>query len=77
MTTECVLNFHYDKDDKSPIEWYTMMKKNGKTLGDRIDVILFDQLKIKEFLGTPPEKLSKLEKWGLFLTQMMRQRKNI
>ena len=63
-----VLDFHYDKDDKSPIEWYTMRKDNGGKLSDRLNIILFDLVKIKRLLGTPPEKLSKLEKWGLFLS---------
>ena len=63
-----VLDFHFDKDDKSPIEWYTMKKDDGGRLSDRLNVIFFDLLKIKKLVGTPPENLSKLEKWGLFLS---------
>ena len=63
-----VLDFHFDKDDKSPIEWYTMQKDSGGRLSDRLNVIFFDLLKIKKLFGTPPENLTKLEKWGLFLS---------
>ncbi|MBR6144906.1 MAG: PD-(D/E)XK nuclease family transposase, partial [Treponema sp.] len=63
-----VLDFHFDKDDKSALEWYTMRKASGGKLGERLNVIFFDLLKIKKLLGTPPEKLTKLEKWGLFLS---------
>lgn len=63
-----VIDFHYDKDDKSPVEWYTMKKDNGSRLSDRLNVIFFDLVKIKDLFGTPPENLTKLEKWGLFLS---------
>ncbi|MBQ2464406.1 MAG: PD-(D/E)XK nuclease family transposase, partial [Treponema sp.] len=42
-----VLDFHFDKDDKSALEWYTMRKASGGKLGERLNVIFFDLLKIK------------------------------
>ncbi len=63
-----VLDFHHDKDDKSPLEWYTMQKDDNGKLSDRLNVMFFDLVKIKELFGRPPEELSKLEKWGLFLS---------
>ncbi len=58
----------FDKDDKSPLEWYTMQKDGNGKLSDRLNVMFFDLVKIKELFGRPPEELSKLEKWGLFLS---------
>ena len=63
-----VLNFEFDKDDNSPLAWYTMKKGNGGKLSDKLNVIFFDLIKIHRLLGKPVEKLSKLEKWGLFLS---------
>ena len=63
-----VLNFEFDKDDSSPLSWYNMRKANGTQLSDRLNVIFFDLIKIHKLLGKPVETLSKLEKWGLFLS---------
>ena len=63
-----VLNFEFDKDDSSPLSWYNMRKANGKQLSDRLNVIFFDLIKIHKLLGRPVDSLSKLEKWGLFLS---------
>ena len=63
-----VLNFEFDKDDSSPLSWYNMRKANGTQLSDRLNVIFFDLIKIHKLLGKPIETLSKLEKWGLFLS---------
>ena len=63
-----VLNFEFDKDDSSPLSWYNMRKANGKQLSDRLNVIFFDLIKIHNLLGKPVDSLSKLEKWGLFLS---------
>ena len=63
-----VLNFEFDKDDNSPLSWYTMRKENGGKLSDKLNVIFFDLIKIHRLLGKPVESLSKLEKWGLFLS---------
>ena len=63
-----VLDFEFDKSDKSVLGWYTMRKENGKQLSKKLNVIFFDLIKIHKLLGTPIEKLSKIEKWGLFLS---------
>ncbi|WP_294431000.1 Rpn family recombination-promoting nuclease/putative transposase [uncultured Treponema sp.] len=63
-----VLNFEFDKSDKSPLSWYTMRKENGGKLSDRLNVVFFDLIKIHRLLGKPVKELSKLEKWGLFLS---------
>ncbi len=70
-----VLNFHFSNDDFSPLEWYTMRRTDGKKLADKLNVIFFDLLKIHKLLGTPPEKLTKLEKWGLFLSYASDERR--
>ena len=61
-----ILNFEFDNNDKSALSWYTMEKENGKHLGDRLNVIFLDLIKIKRKLGTSPEELSKVEKWGMY-----------
>lgn len=45
-----------------------MKRSDGKQLAGKLNVIFFDLIKIHKFFGTPPEKLTKLEKWGLFLS---------
>lgn len=63
-----VLNFEFDKGDKAPLAWYTMRKEDGRMLAGRLNVLFFDLIKTHRLLGTPPEKLTKLQKWGLFLS---------
>ena len=63
-----VLNFHFRDDDFSVLEWYNMRRSDGKELAGKLNVIFFDLIKIHKLLGKPPEKLTKLEKWGLFLS---------
>ena len=63
-----VLNFHFRDDDFSALEWYNMRRPDGKELAGKLNVIFFDLIKIHKLLGKPPEKLTKLEKWGLFLS---------
>ncbi|MBR4600656.1 MAG: PD-(D/E)XK nuclease family transposase [Treponema sp.] len=63
-----VLNFEFDKDDTSPLSWYTMRKENGIQLSGKLNVIFFDLIKIHKLLGKPVGSLSKLEKWGMFLS---------
>ena len=63
-----VLNFSLDKSDKSCLSWYTMKDEMGKSLSNRLNVIFFDLVKNRKLINTPVEKLSKLEKWGLFLS---------
>ncbi|MBQ6782031.1 MAG: PD-(D/E)XK nuclease family transposase [Treponema sp.] len=61
-----VLNFEYDKDDKSPLSWYTMRSKSSKALAGRLNVIFFDLVKIRKLRNTDADRLTKLEKWGMF-----------
>ena len=63
-----VLNFHYDKDDTSEMSWYTMKNQSGRELSGHLNVIYIDLLAMKELFGTPVEKLSPLQKWGLYLS---------
>ncbi|MBR4629762.1 MAG: Rpn family recombination-promoting nuclease/putative transposase [Treponema sp.] len=63
-----VLNFEFDKDDDSALSWYSMRKNNGGELSGKLNVIFFDLIKIHNLLGKPLDELSKLEKWGLFLS---------
>ena len=61
-----VLDFEYDKDDNSAMSWYNMKSDSGGRLGDRLNVIFLDLVKIRRLKGTPPENLSPIEKWGMF-----------
>ena len=70
-----VLNFHFSDDDFPPLEWYNMRRTDGKKLAGKLNVIFFDLIKIHKLIGTPPEKLTKLEKWGLFLSYASDERK--
>ena len=63
-----ILNFSLDKSDKSCLSWYTMKDEKGKSLSGRLNVIFFDLVKNRKLINTPIGKLSKLEKWGLFLS---------
>lgn len=63
-----VLNFHLPKDDICEMSWYTMKNQKGHELSQRLNVIYIDLLVIKKLLGTPVEKLTPLQKWGLYLS---------
>ena len=63
-----VLNFHFKKGDKSEMLWYTMRDQHGGELAGRLNVIFIDLLTIKKLVGTPAQKLTPLQKWGLFLS---------
>ena len=45
-----------------------MRKENGGNLSGKLNILFFDLIKTHKLLGTPPSKLTKLEKWGLFLS---------
>ena len=62
-----VLNFHKN-NDKSEMSWYTMRDEKGAQLAGRLNVIFIDLLEIKKLIGTPIEKLTALQKWGLYLS---------
>lgn len=61
----CHLN---PKDDKSEQTWYTMKNQKGQELAGHLNVIFIDLLVIKKLIGTPVEKLTALQKWGLYLS---------
>ena len=63
-----VMNFHYKKGDKSEMSWYTMRDGKGNGLANRLNVIFIDLLTIKKLVGTPVERLTPLQKWGLYLS---------
>ena len=56
------------RGDKSESAWYTMKDKNGIELAAKLNVIFIDLLTIKKLVGTPVEKLTPLQKWGLYLS---------
>ncbi|MBR1614780.1 MAG: hypothetical protein IJ673_04790 [Treponema sp.] len=43
-----------------PLDW--------RWTAGRLNVVFFDLVKVHALLGKPVEELSKLEKWGLFLS---------
>ena len=45
-----------------------MKDKNGYGLADRLNVIFIDLLTIKGLVGTPVEKLTPLQKWGMYFS---------
>lgn len=63
-----VLNFHYEKDDKDEMTWYTMRSRQGKELTQRLNVIFIDLVSIRKKAELPVEELTPVEKWGLFLS---------
>ena len=63
-----VINFHYTKDDKNEMSWYTMKNEDGKKLAERLNIIFIDLVSIRKKIRTPVEELSPVEKWGLFLS---------
>ena len=71
-----VLNFHYRKDDKGEMSWYTMKDRSGKKLTDKLNIIFIDLANIRKKIGTSVEKLTPIEKWGLFLSYIDDQNKS-
>ncbi len=63
-----ILNFHYTESDNEAMTWYTLQSDSGKKLTSRQNVIFIDLATIREKLGTPVEKLSPVERWGLFFS---------
>ena len=43
-----------------------MRKDTGGKLGDRLNVIFLDLVKIRRLANTPVEQLSKVERWGMY-----------
>lgn len=63
-----ILNFHYSESDNETMTWYTLQSDSGKKLSNRQNVIFIDLATIREKLGTPVEKLTPIECWGLFFS---------
>lgn len=63
-----ILNFHYAESDNEAMTWYTLQSDSGKKLSNRQNVIFIDLATIREKLGTPVEKLSPIERWGIFFS---------
>lgn len=64
-----VLNFQYKNDDNKELRWYTLRDDLGEKLTERLNVIFIDLVTIrKQAKKKPFEKLSSLEKWGLFFS---------
>ena len=70
-----VLNFHYEKDDNQEMTWYTMQSDEGKRLQDKLNIIFIDLVSIRKKYGTPIEKLTPVEKWGLFFSYIDNEKK--
>ena len=70
-----VINFHYPKDDKKEMSWYTMKNEEGKELTERLNIIFIDLVSIRKKAGTPVEELTPVEKWGLFLSYVDHEKK--
>ena len=64
-----VLNFHYKKDDKEEMRWYTMTDNSGAKLSERLNIIFIDLVSIRKSAKTKSaDKLTQIEKWGLFFS---------
>ena len=63
-----VLNFHLPKDDRCEMSWYTMKNQKGHDLANHLNVIYIDLLEMKLLVDTPVEKLTPLQKWGLYFS---------
>ena len=64
-----VLNFHYIKDDKKEMRWYTMTDDSGVKLSERLNIIFIDLVSIRqETRNKSVDKLTPIEKWGLFFS---------
>ncbi|MCR5046698.1 MAG: Rpn family recombination-promoting nuclease/putative transposase, partial [Treponema sp.] len=63
-----VLNFCRKGSDKSQKAWYSMRDENGNKLSGRLNVIYINLPEIKKLVGTPVEKLTPVQKWGLYFS---------
>ena len=63
-----ILNFHYRKDDNKELTCYTMKDESGIELSNRLNIIFIDLKTIRKKFGTPVDKLTAVEKWGLFFS---------
>ena len=61
-----LLNFVFDKDDKSAVSLYRMQKHNGHLLSGIQTVIFLELPKIDALGDVPPESLNSEQKWCKF-----------
>lgn len=61
-----LLNFIFDREDKSAVGHYRMRKENGQLLSGIQTVIFIELPKIDEVGDVPPESLNSEEKWCKF-----------
>ena len=54
-----------------------MRRENGELISDRINLILIELSKLEDLLTTPPDKLSELEAWSIFLRYAPDTRQNV
>lgn len=69
-----VLNFQYAKGDKHELTWYTLRDDSGQKLADKLNVIFINLVAIRKKLGKPIEELTPIEKWGLFLSYVDKEK---
>lgn len=69
-----VLNFQYVKGDKQEMTWYTLKDETGHQLAERLNVIFIDLVAIRKKLDWPVEELTPIEKWGLFLSYVDKEK---
>ncbi len=53
-----------------------MKDKSGKELAGKLNIIFIDLITIRKKLGTPVEKLTPIEKWGLFFSYVDNKEKS-
>ena len=71
-----VLNFQYKNNDNKELRWYTMTDNSGEKLTDRLNIVFIDLVTIRRLhRKSPVEKLTPLEKWGLFFSYVDRKDK--
>lgn len=62
-----IANFKFETGDNSCFAWYTMRSETGRNLGDRLNVIILDLVRMRELNKDKPVKnLTNREKWGMY-----------
>ena len=64
------------KGDKQEMTWYTLKDETGHQLAERLNVIFIDLVAIRKKLDWPVEELTLIEKWGLFLSYVDKEKKS-
>ena len=69
-----VLNFQYVKGDNHELACYTLRNDFGQKLAEKLNVIFINLVAIRKKLGKPIEELTPIEKWGLFLSYVDKEK---